>query len=429
MGLHIFESGRYGQPHLNETLRPINMAIDKTIFGLRFGADDELCPSQDDLRIFLESRKEEKGTELHGEDLKVYNEMLASVKAFGQYDARGAVAEKLQRKMFFGALEHVSFFNPAFKSVIAQYKYHLDALKAIDFKKPKGFIKSAEEELRRLNPKKKDETTRRTRLQVMVEERKNTLEVLERRWVALAKELNNIARYVMESLVKIEKLSGTSVSILADPQMALNEESRIIDEIKAQFKEVLKDFLHRHQVAKQDLEDAKRVVGTLSGEISEFVRDDLKALTGLYKSIYSHARKSVQAINKLTMKTEDNEDKSLEDYRKLFVQIEGVLVSVVSEYSFEIKIKESHSETAYRDILDEKRKEMIDRVLELLFKERRLWDDRRYVAERRKTRDPGYKGPERRNGQDRRAGKRRDGGLGCMSRLHISEPFRPLSWR
>ncbi len=402
------------------------MAIDKTIFGLRFGADDVLCPSQEDLRVFLESPKEEKSMELNGEDLTVYNEMLASVKAFGQYDARGTVAERLQRKLFFGALEHVSFFNPAFKSVIAQYKYHLYALKAIDFKKPKGFIKSAEEEIRRLNPKKKDEATRRARLQVMVEERKNTLEVLEKRWVALAKELNNIALYVMENLAKIEKLSGISVSILEDPQLAISEDRRIIDEIKAQFKEILKDFLPRHQVAKHDLEDAKRVVGILSREISEFVRDDLKALTELYKSIYSHARNPVHALDKLTMKTEDNEDKSLEDYRKLFVQIEGVLVSVVSEYSFEIKIKESYSETVYRDILDEKRKEMIDRVLELLFKENRLWDDRRY-AERRKIRDPGYKGPERRNGQDRRAGKRRGGGLGCMRRPHISDPFRPLS--
>jgi len=386
------------------------MAIDKTIFGLRFGANDELFPLQEELRAFLESPKEENGKALHGEDLTMYNEMLESIKAYGYYHARGTAAENLQRKVFISALEHVSFFNPAFKSVIEQYKYHLHALKAIDFKKPKGFIKSAEEEIGRLNPKKKDEAARLARLQGMVDERKRTLETLEKRWEALAKELNHIARYVRENLVKIERLCGASVGILADPQTALNEKSRIIDEIKAQFKEHLKDSLHRGQLSKRDLEDVKKAVDALSREISGFVKDDLNAMAGLYESIYNHTRKSVLALDTFMAQIQNQEDKSIEDYRKLFMQIEGVFVSAVSEYRFEIKIRESNSETAYRDILDEKRKEMHDRILQLLLKERRsTWDDRRYVGDRRRSRDPSYKGPERRGRKDRRAGKRRIG--------------------
>jgi len=258
------------------------MAIDKTIFGLRFGANDELFPLQEDLRVFLESPKEENGKKLHGEDLTMYNGMLESIKAYGYYHARGTAAENLQRKVFISVLEHVSFFNPAFKSVIEQYKYHFHALKAIDFKKPKGFIRSAEEEIGRLNPKKKDEAARLARLRGMVDERKSALEALEKRWEALAKELNHIARYVRENLVKIERLCGASVGILADTQTALHEESRIIDEIKVQFKEHLKDSLHRGQLSKQDLEEVKRAVDTLSQEISEFIREDLNAMAGLY---------------------------------------------------------------------------------------------------------------------------------------------------
>jgi len=386
------------------------MAIDKTIFGLRFGANDELFPLQEDLRVFLESPKEENGKALHSEDLTTYNEMLESIKAYSYYHARGTASANLQRKVFIGVLEHVSFFNPAFMSVIEQYKYHLHALKALDFKKPKGFIKSAEEEICRLNPKKKDEAARLTRLRGMVDERKSTLKTLEKRWEELANELNHIARYVRENLVKIERLCGASVGILADPQTALHEKSRIIDEIKVHFKEYLKDSLHRGQLSKQDLGDVKRAVDTLSREISDFVREDLNAMAGLYESIYSQTRKSVHDLDTLTMKTEDNEDKSIEYYRKHFMQIEGALVSAISECRFEFKIKESHSETAYRDILDEKRKEMLDRVLELLLKERRsTWDDRRYAGDRRRSRDPSYRGPERRGGQDRRSGKRRVG--------------------
>jgi hypothetical protein len=226
----------------------------------------------------------------------------------------------------------------------------------------------------------------------------------------LANELNHIARYVRENLVKIERLCGASVGILADPQTAILEKNRIIDEIKVHFKEYLKDSLHRGQLSKKDLGDVKRAVDILSREISEFVREDLNAMAGLYESIYSHTRKYVHDLDTLTMKTEDNDDKSIEYYRKHFMQIEGALVSAVSECRFEVKIKESHSETAYRDILDEKRKEMLDRVLELLLKERRsTWDDRRYAADRRRSRDPSYRGPERRGGQDRRTGKRRVG--------------------
>jgi hypothetical protein len=383
------------------------MAIDKTIFGLRFGANDELFPSQDDLRVFLQSPKEKNGKTLHGDDLTTYNEMLTSIIAFGYNRRRGTAAETLQRKVFLEALEHVSFFNPAFKSAIEQYKYHLHALNAIDFNKPKGFIKSAEEEINRL--KKKDEAARLSRLQGMVYERKRMLETLEMRWEALAKELNHIARYVYQNLVKIERLSGASVGRLTDPQTALDEENRVTDEIKALFKERLKESLHRGQITKQDLEDVKKMVDTLSREISEIVRDDLNALVGLYESIYNHASKSVHALNTLAEKIENNAVKSREDYRELFTQVEKVLVSAVSEYRFGIKIKESLSETAYRDILEEKRKEMLDRILEMLFKERRTWDDRRYLAERRSLKDTGYKGPERRSGKDRRSEKRRDG--------------------
>jgi len=134
----------------------------------------------------------------------------------------------------------------------------------------------------------------------------------------------------------------------------------------------------------------------------------------LYESIYNHTRKSVLALDTFMAQIQNQEDKSIEDYRKLFMQIERVFVSAVSEYRFEIKIRESNSETAYRDILDEKRKEMHESVLQLLFKERRLGDDRRNVADRRKFRGPRYKGSERRIVQDRRAGKRRDGELGGM---------------
>jgi hypothetical protein len=385
------------------------MAIDKTIFGLRFGANDELSPAQEDLRIFLQSTKDKNGKTLHGEDLTTYNEMLANLQAFDHNRKRGIIAGNLERKVFFEALEHVSFFKPAFKSAVEQYKYHLHTLNSIDFKKPTNFIKSAEEEIGRLNPKKKDDSAKLARLKVMIHERKRSIELLKIRWDSLIKELKHIALYVSENLAKIEKLCAVSVGILTNPQTALNEENRIIDDIKTLFKERLKESLHRGQVTKQDLEDVKRTVEILSREIPEVVRDDLDALASFYQSIYNHARDSVHALKSLMTKFENNEVKNLEDNGKLFLKVEGVLVAAVSECRFEIEIKDPKSQTAYGDILEDRRKEMFDRILDILFRERRIWIDRRQLADRRKFNDPKYRGPERRSGKDRRSGKRRDG--------------------
>src|SRR5208337_4206913 len=147
------------------------MAIDKTIFGLRFGANDELFPLQEDLRAFLDSPKDKNSKVLHREDLAAYNEMLESIRTLGIYRARGTALENLRAKMFYSALGHVSFFNQAFRSAVEQYKFHLHELRSVDFKKPTAFIKSAEEEISRLSPKKKGEAARLARLRKMVDER------------------------------------------------------------------------------------------------------------------------------------------------------------------------------------------------------------------------------------------------------------------
>jgi len=51
---------------------------------------------------------------------------------------------------------------------VEQYKFHINTLSQLDLKKPSAFIKSAEEEIARLNPKKKDEVARKERLLVLV---------------------------------------------------------------------------------------------------------------------------------------------------------------------------------------------------------------------------------------------------------------------
>ncbi len=383
------------------------MPTDKSIFGLRFGSNAELQPTQEEIKTFLATPKKVGAPELHADDLASYCEMLGRVESFEQNRLRGILPEHFREKMFYGVLGLSSFFNPSLKSAIEQYKYHCHALLTLDFRKPAAFIKSAEEEMDRLNPKKTSEAERLARLQGMVEERKRTLETLTKRGGEVAKELQNVARYIGDNLVKIEKLCEGSIVVLVDLQIARREEDRLIAEIKEHFKEHLRDSLHAGQVTKEQLETVKKDVAVLSEEVSAFLREDVFALTGLFEAVHDHARKAADGIGALLMKIGNMKNTGIADEGKLYAQIEQVLVSLVSGYHFELNAAALRTKTAHEDILLEKRREMLDHVLELLQKERRARSDRRSGEDRRRFDDPGFKGPERRAEKDRRSGKNR----------------------
>ena len=165
------------------------MMTNKTIFGLRFRSNAELHPTQEELSDFLESMKKEGNRQLHGDDLAPYRELLEDIQAFERHRLNDRKRQNFRGKMFYEVLSHSQFFNPALKSAVEQYKFFFQALTALDFKKPATFIKTAEAEIKTLNPKNHDHATRLARLREMVDARKQTLATLKRRWVALAEEL------------------------------------------------------------------------------------------------------------------------------------------------------------------------------------------------------------------------------------------------
>jgi hypothetical protein len=155
------------------------------------------------------------------------------------------------------------------------------------------------------------------------------------------------------------------------------------------------------------VEIVKKDVAQLSKEISSMLREDVYALTRLYEAVHDHTKKAACEIDTLMAKTERGKNKSIEDDRRLFEKVEKVLISLISEYHFEMKPTIIRSETAHEDILLEKRKELLDHVFELLKKERRARLDRRSAEDRRKFTVRNITGPERRKEKDRRSGKKR----------------------
>ncbi len=343
------------------------MTTDKSIFGLRFKSNNDLLPSPEDLRTFLASPKKTGAPELHNDDLACYNELINSILAFDLNEYPGTPQEAFQKKMFLGVLAHSNFVKPALKSAVEQYKYHLHTLASLDPKKPLAFIKSAEEEMARLNPKKKDEAARLARMQIMVDERKKTMDGLTRHWTSLVEELGHLALYIRENLVKIEKLCEASIVILVSEQLEKKKETGLIEDIKLHFKERLRESLHQGTITKEQLETAKKEVADLTKWTADLLRADVYTLTGLYESVHDHAKKIASELDALTAQI-PSKRMSLDEDKALFARIQQVLVSLITAYRFELQTEKIGNETEHEKILFEKRKEMLDHLFNLLRK-------------------------------------------------------------
>lgn len=343
------------------------MTTDKSIFGLRFKSNNDLLPSPEDLDAFLASPKKAGAPELHNDDLAPYNELINSILAFDLNEHPDTAQEAFQKKLFLGVLAHSNFVKPALKSAVEQYKYHLHTLASLDPKKPLAFIKSAEEEMARLNPKKKEEAARLARMQIMVDERKKTMDELAKHWTSLVEELGHLSTYIRENLVKIGKLCEESIVILVSEQIKRKKEIGLIEDIKLHFKERLRESLHQGTITKEQLEAAKEEVADLAKRTTDLLRADVYTLTGLYEGVHDHTKKITSELDALTAQIPPKR-MSLEEDKKLFAGIEQVLVSLITTYRFELKTEGIGTETEHDKILFEKRREMLDHLFNVLRK-------------------------------------------------------------
>jgi GTPase SAR1 family protein len=339
------------------------MTADKTIFGLRFRSNERLQPSIDGLRIFLDSPKKEDKGKLHSDDLAPYRDLLKAVESF-EHGGREGFSDRIR----FAVLGHSHLVTPALKSAVEQYKYHMHNLSELDLKKPSAFIKSAEEEIARLNPKKKDEAARKERLCGMVEERKQALDALKKHWIALAEELSHIIAYIRDNLAKIEKLSEESIVILVGDQISRKKEGDLIEDIKTQFKERLRESLHQGTVTKDQLEAAKEEVAGLSKRTADLIRSDVYTLTQLYEAIHEYSGRGSRELDRMMGEIEGKKHASFDADLELYARVENILVLLTRECRFEIKLAAIGAETEHDRVLIEKRKEMLDHLLGLLHK-------------------------------------------------------------
>jgi len=372
------------------------MTNDNSIFGIRFGSRDDLYPTLEDLRVFLESPKTPGGQELHRNDLARYQELLDSVAAFERRKLQATSWQNVRETLFFHVISHSQFASVALKLEVVQYKYHLHALMTLDFKEPLVRIKSAEDEMRTLDPNSKADAVKLDRLRGVVKDQQKKLETLRKQRTALEKELGHIARYIRDNLLKIAKRCETAIVILAELQVRQDKEKLLIEGVKVDFKERLRTALRQGPITKAHLAIVKRAVANITQKLSILIREDLYAMSGLYEAIYVHGLKIAREINASMARKEGNKSGNVEEDRELLEQVGRALVSLVSDFHLKLKTTEILDPTSQANTLLEKRHEMIDFVFNKLQQERRARKNRRSSIERRAFNDPNYTYPERR---------------------------------
>lgn len=378
------------------------MKRDSSLFGLRFGSNAALQPTQEDLRTFLVSNERGNRKDLRKNALTTYSRLLEDVLLFQRQQPQELPSQNSHDKMFFGVLSHSCLFDPALKSAVEQYLYHLQSLISLDFMKPEAFLKASEEAISKLNPKKRADAAKQVKFRDMADERRKLLVTLKNRRSALVEELGHIALYIRNNLLKIGDRCETSIVVLVDSQIARTEETRLIEDIKTYFKEKLRNDLHDGLVTKQDLEIAQKDVALLSKELSNILREYVFALTRLFETIYEHVTKNAREIDTLMDENQGNKNRSFKEDVDLFTRIERVLVELLSGAQFALTATDIKTETTHFDVLLKKRKEMLDHLFELMQKERRS-RTRRHLEKRRRVGDQINREPLRRSGNDRRA--------------------------
>jgi hypothetical protein len=345
---------------------PDPMTPDQTIFAFRKGANAAILPGADIMSAFLESPKTAGTMELHRDDLARYAHFLKAVEAFEQSRKQGGHSSDFHDRLFYGVLLDSRFFKRELQTAIEQFKYYWHALARIDLKKPAAFIKSAEEEISRLRPGRKDDAIKIDRLQGMIDERKKQLDAQKAGWPALRAELGNIAAYIRDNLSAIRKRTEASIATLVELQVGKKAEQQLIEDIKTHFKDQIRDYLQHGPVTKEYLDSTKETVAQLSKQVSLQVNEDIYALTGLYEAIHDHAVRFAARLDPL-VKQIGTSGADLERDKELFLRLESELLGVVSDFHFEIKPPHNVADVKEQEtILQEKRREMLNRLFEIL---------------------------------------------------------------
>jgi hypothetical protein len=379
-----------------------------TIFGARVASRKDLQPTPEELGAFLEQMKKQGTLMPLVKGLARLRLLLVDIDAFEQRRRLDPGQLDLHDRMVFGVLLHTRFINENLLQAVTLFHYHLRTLASLDLESPLEFIVAAERTMKKLNRKKIDHALRMVRLSEMIQERKKMIADIEAHRAELITELRSIAWYVQDNLVAMEMLCRKAIVILVEIGLEKQKESELIEAIRKQFKKELSASIGVRQLTADAVTKAKHVVDRLTQKLSRLIRDDVYHLSQLYEVVHDHMQVAAKELGGFLTGATGVQGNRGQDSIEFFQRIGEVLVSLVTSYPRELKPYKSVVDTTANALVLEKRREMVDYLLEQVGIERRRRSDRRTTQERRKLQEPNYGGSERRVLRDRRtrAGRR-----------------------
>jgi hypothetical protein len=327
---------------------------------------------------------------------------IDEIRAFECSLTRREQPHALHERMYFGVLSHTRFFTPSLRCAVEQYKFLFHSLATLDFRKPASFIKAAEAEIDRLGGGKPQAAARRTRLQGMIDERKDQLQRLQRRRATLARELGNIALYIKHNLIKIVRLCENSVQVLDSRSRLLGNERPQIENSIAGALDQMRASYGLEPISIRHRQTNARDVAALALKVSDLIEGDIRALRDLYQAVHRYMETMARTLDALIGKPLSGHGRCIEEDLDLYAQTEHVLVSLISDYHFDLMRDDARTGTGRNDIVLEKRWVMIDRLFTLLNQDRRISVNRRVRTDRRMSSGHRYQGLERRERKARR---------------------------
>ena len=345
----------------------MTFTMDTSIFGLRFKSNEKLQPSPAELTAFLASPRASGDPGKHADDFAAFVQYRERVETYDREQKQGVGRLEFGERRLLGVLSHTGFFKPAFRVAIEEYKYHKHQLVLLDFNKPETFIRSAEEEIAKLNTKKRDDRQKIVRLQDMIKQRKKDLEVLIERRRMIAGELYHIAAYVRDNIVMVQRLCESVIARLAKLQVGGEKTGQMIEDLKEQFKEQVREHRQMGAITPEYLESVKAEVAQLSQRLTRSVLEDIYFVTRIYEGFYEHAKNGAGRLEDLLVWADRIRKKDSNDEDQLFTRIEQELVALISEFRVDVKPADQPGESDRHEVLLlEKRRELLDHIFLLI---------------------------------------------------------------
>jgi len=337
------------------------------IFDLRHQVNDDIQPTHEEMLQFLDSMKDEHGKRRHRDDFTYYLRDLKSVEEFEAPVRHGIGGYSIDEQKLLGVLRHSRFFNHYLKVSIEQYKYHFNKLRMLDFKKPQAFVRAVQEEINGLNPRKRSNRTKIASLQARIDKRNEDIEALEKMRYDLTTELKNIAFYIRDNLVSMQKLSESAIAALFDTQLAQTMANDVIEDVKKEFKDELREQMLLGPVSLQDAEKKKEDFLKHSKELSQLALQERHSLRNLYEQVRDHAKKFAIKLDAPVRQIEAKRGERFTEELEVLGMIEEDLISLISDYRFEVKKTRSViNKDEHVTLIADKQKEIMNRLLDSL---------------------------------------------------------------